>query len=451
MGYLEDWRARPGRKPLILRGARQVGKSTVLRQLGTQFDELVEIDFELNPETASLFEAKDPNVVVPLIEAYSNTDIVPGRTLVLLDEAQAAPQVLASLRYFHEKMPELHVVVAGSLLDFALGEGTFSVPVGRVEFMWLGPLTFEEFLGALGEHRLVSFVKELGASDDVPDAIHERLLARLRTYMTIGGMPEAVATYVRTGSFRECERVKRALLTGFEADFAKYGPKARPDRLRKVFRKSPRLVGQRFKYANVDRDERSKDLAPALEMLERARLIHRIRHSAGNGPPLGAERDDRKLKLLLLDVGLVSTACGLDVIAYEQADEITAVNAGALAEQLVGQHLLYAHPPWVEPNLYFWARERRGSRAEVDYLLSLGVTVAPVEVKAGKGGRLKSMHLFLRETGRRLGGRLDDRKPSILDTRTAIPDGDDVDYRLMSLPLYLCGQILRLVATDTPT
>ena len=258
-------------------------------------------------------------------------------------------------------------------------------------------------------------------------------------------MPEAVRVYLETGSFRAADDVKRALLSTFRDDFSKYGARVDYRRLDKVYQALPGLVGSRFRYVRIDRDERSRDLAPALDLLCRARVAQRVYRSAANGVPLGAELDERRTKLLFLDVGLVLTALGLSALDLEQAGDAMIVGRGAIAEQFVGQHLLYGRAPSVDPDLYFWAREKKGTSSEVDYVVSVGPCVVPVEVKAGATGRLKSLHVFLEQKGRTLGVRLNSEPPSLLHERTAVPGSPPIDYQLLSLPLYLVGQLRRLV------
>ncbi len=446
LDHLAYWKDRASRRPLVLRGARQVGKSTLVRLFAEQsFDHLVTIDFERDPRDATLFASADPAALLPRLEVRAGARIVPGRTLLFLDEVQAAPDALRALRYLHEERPDLHVIAAGSLLDLTLAEAQVPFPVGRVEFLHLGPMSLDEFLLGTGERSMAEWLGTLRPGDSLPEALHARAMELLRAYLVIGGMPEVVATWAKTRSLLECELVKQSLLSTFEADFAKYGPRVDLRRLSKMFRAAPRFVGQRFKYAHVDRDDRAAPLARALDQLVAARVVHRVRASSGNGVPLAAEADDRRFKVLFLDVGLLGRALGLDLREIDQADDVVAIHAGAIAEQHVGQHLLSAREPHEDPELYFWARELRSSTAEVDYLTLDGTQVIPVEVKSGVTGRLKSLHAFVREKGARLAVRLDRRPPSVTDAVTSLPDGHNVPFRLVSLPLYLAGHVGRIV------
>ena len=445
LAYLLDWNTRTSRKPLIVRGARQVGKSHLVRMLANEaFEHLLEINLETDVDAPSLFGSRDPGKIVDLLEVRYGVPVKPGKTLLFLDEIQAAPSLLAVLRDFFEKMPDLHVVAAGSLLDFALEDHTFSMPVGRIEYMHLGPMSFEEFLLALGKDRLQEYLARFEPGNEVPVAIHEELLRLLREFLVVGGMPASVLAFAESGRIQECAAVQQSILSTYRDDFAKYGRRVDQHRLVKLFAKVPALVGGKFMYSQVDREETSRELGRALEMLCRARVLHKVRHSHANGIPLAAEADDRRFKTLFMDVGMLCRSLGLTVLDIEGALDITLVNAGAVCEQFVGQHLLHGGQLFEEPELLCWMRQKKQSSAEVDYVIAIGETVVPVEVKAGKTGSLKSLHVFLREKKRTFGLRFNADKPSLLDAETSLSDGMQQPFRLLSLPLYLVGQTSRL-------
>ena len=444
LGYLETWKSRRDRKPFVLRGARQVGKSFLVRQFAeSQFDGIIEINFERNPEHASLFSTS-PTDTIRKLELLSGQKIEPGKTLVFLDEIQAAAPVFPTLRYFYEELPEQHVIAAGSLLEFVLEEHEFPMPVGRIEYLHLGPMLFEEFLLAAGKDQWVRFLEEFSLGEHIPEAIHSELLGLLRQFIVIGGMPAAIDAFLSSDSLLECDGVKHSILSTYQDDFSKYGRRVNHRRLTKVFRALPRLVGSRFAYVNIDRHERSRELAESLHMLALARVIHRVYHSASNGVPLGVDVNERKSKVLFLDVGLLVRALGLGLLDFERAEDLLFVNEGAVSEQFVGQHLLYSGQLFEEPELYFWAREKRNALAEVDYVISDGPTIIPIEVKAGKTGTLKSLHMFLSEKRSRLGVRLNTDTPSLLEVEAAAPGVEGNRYMLLSLPLYMVGQLRRL-------
>lgn len=445
LSYLRVWKDRQGRKPLVVRGARQVGKSYLVRLLAEDlFESVLEINLETDPTAPSLFASKDPRVILPLLEARYGRAIRPGAVLLFLDEIQAAPELFSGLRYFHERLPELHVIAAGSLPDFALTDREFSVPVGRIEYLNLGPMSFSEFLLAMDHPSLEQFLKGYAVGQEIPLSIHHELLRLLRQFLIVGGMPASVAAFLGPGAHRDSEAERQSILSTYREDFAKYAKRLDHRRLDMLFARIPRLVGSKFAYSRVDREERSRNLGRALDLLCLARVAYRVRHSAGNGVPLGAEADDRRFKVLFLDVGLLSRSCGLSVIDLERAEDLLLVNSGSVCEQFAGQHLLHGGEFFAEPELYCWMREKSQSSAEVDYLISVGKEVIPVEIKAGKTGTLRSLHVFLREKGREFGLRFNTDLPSFLTAETSTAGGESRPFRLLSLPLYLVEHASRL-------
>ena len=449
MNYLASWKDSPRRKPLVIRGARQVGKSYLAEQLAAHhLGSLVEVNFERTPEAGALFADKTPERILSRLELHSGCKITPGQTLLFLDEIQAAPEVFACLRYFHERMPSLHVMAAGSLLEFVLSDHTFSMPVGRIEYLHLGPVTYEEYLAASGRAHLAEFLEQYAVGDELPLPVHGQFMDALREYLVVGGMPEAVQAFVDSSSFLECDKVKQAILSTYRDDFSKYGDRVNVQRLQQVFQRLPQLVGAKFKHSHVDREAQARDIGKGLRLLCLARVAYKVHHSSANGVPLAAEIDARKFKALFLDVGLLCRACGLSLLEFEKADDIMLVNSGAVCEQFIGQHLLYSRQFFEEPELYYWSREKRQSSAEVDYVVSLGNQIVPIEVKAGTTGRLKSLHAFMLEKHRSFGLRFNTNVPSLLETAARLPNGEQLDYRLLSLPLYMVGQARRLWAAS---
>lgn len=234
------------------------------------------------------------------------------------------------------------------------------------------------------------------------------------------------------------------MLATYRDDFGKYAQRIQRRRVEKVFAQAPMQVGRKFMYRQVDREERARDLGDALRLLQLARVLHKVRHTHANGVPLGAEADERNFKILFLDVGLLCRGCGLRITDFPVADDALLVNRGAVCEQVVGQHLLHGGPFYVEPEIFYWMREARGSCAEVDFVAAIGDQVVPVEVKAGKTGTLKSMQVFLGEKQRRFGLRFNMNVPSLLTAETCLATGPRTAFRLLSLPLYLVGQAGRL-------
>jgi predicted AAA+ superfamily ATPase len=341
-------------------------------------------------------------------------------------------------------MPELHVIGAGSLLDFVLVDHNLSMPVGRIEYLHLGPMNFEEFLLAAGREKLRDFLVGYTPDRDFPPALHGELMRLVSQFLLVGGMPASLEAFLQSESHHESEAERQSIISTYRDDFAKYGRRVDPHRLRKVFAKVPQLVGSKFMYSRVDREERSRELGKALELLCLAGVIHRVRHTSANGIPLGAEADDRSFKVLFMDVGLLCRSCGLSLLDFQRAADVMLVNAGAVCEQFVGQHLLYSGEFYHDPEVYCWMRQKSQSSAEVDYVISIGDAIIPVEVKTGKTGALKSLHVFLREKGRSFGLRFNSDVPSLLDTETSLADRARKPFKLLSLPLYMIGQARRL-------
>lgn len=439
--YLQSWKNKPSRKPLIIHGARQVGKSYLVREFAKVENlELLEINFERNPGYAEAFLNREPKDCIEVLRLQFNKELTSGKSLLFLDEIQAQPLVIGRLRYFYEELPELHICAAGSLLDFALTEEPFSVPVGRLEYMYLGPMTFEEFLFALGEEKLNNYINNYRMSETFPKEIHEKLLALTLQYSLIGGMPESVKTYVETASLNLVNEVKQALIATFRDDFHKYKGRTDLSRLHVVFSRIPQIVGRQVKYVLIDRDDTAANLSRTLDLLCRARIAYRVRESLSNGVPLGAEASDRQFKLLFLDIGIMSSLLGLNIQTLLPKHEFELANDGSLAEQFIGQHLLYMEEPYLPPELYYWSRDKKGSSAEVDYIIASGNQVVPIEVKAGKTGKLRSIHVFLSEKKRMLAVRFNSALSEITEIKK-----ESSNAKLLSLPHYMVGQVRRLI------
>lgn len=435
-----------GRKPLLIRGARQTGKTTAIRMFTEECGlTLIELNMEKKWGFASLFQNNDPRKVIEAIELELNCDIDPETTLLFFDEVQASPALLALLRYFYEEIPEYAVVATGSLLEFVLASPEFSLPVGRIELYHMGPFSFEEFLSALDNKRALKYIRNCTIDDPVSSAVHDQLNMLTRLYMVVGGMPESITTYKESNSLREVERIKSGIIETFILDFNKYGSKANPVLLRKIFAALPAMLGRKVVYSNIDPHVRSKDLAPALDQLCLAKVVSKVFHSAANGLPLAAEVNDRFFKPLLLDVGLLLTQLHLNPVDVEHAEDINFVNRGSLAEQFIGQQLYHMAPSYRDPELYYWAREKKGASAEVDYICVDGHTrIVPVEVKSGKTGSLRSLQTIMQEKGFGVALRFNSAALSVVSEARVTPKGPAA-YQLLSLPHYLVQQVNRLL------
>jgi predicted AAA+ superfamily ATPase len=448
MSDLNDWKTRSDRKPLIIRGARQVGKTWLVREFARiHFENFIEINFDKTPNKTQLFKSRDIEKCLQLLEIDTDTEIIPGRTLLFFDEIQAGAEVLPLLRYFFEERPDLHVIAAGSLLEFLLTDHDFSMPVGRVEYLHMGPMDFDEFLLGLGQDRLFRFLTSFTLQDSIPESIHDTLMYYVQLFWVIGGMPAAIQSYGVDKKINAVGREHESILQTYEDDFSKYRRRIYPQRLRKVFRRLPALIGRKLKYVNIDPNEKSKDLAHTLHLLELARIYFPVKHSAGNGIPLGAEAKDRDFKPLYLDIGLAATSLGINLADLQMEEELIMINNGAMAEQFIGQHLLYKPQSYKRPELYYWNREKKSSQAEVDYLISCGSKVVPVEVKAGKTGSLKSLQVFISEKKSPLAVRFNSMEPSTFATKSSIAGKESVNFVLISLPMYLVCQLDRLLET----
>ena len=315
-------------------------------------------------------------------------------------------------------------------------------------------MEFEDFLEALGHSHLVEHLRSFSLSDieggAFPAALHLRLLDLLRQYWVVGGLPEAVSAYVEAdgipgGEFARVSRVQQNVVAAYRDDFNKYSHGRLRDRIQMVFDRLPVMVGRKFKYVEISRDHRAAELADALRHLCMAGVACRIHHTSANGVPLAAEANERHFKCLYLDVGLMCAALRLNVLDLGKED-LTLIIDGALAEQFVGQHLRFSGPRHQAPALYYWVREVRNAAAEIDYLMTVGRRVVPVEIKAGKTGSLRSLHQFLQEKRRDFGLRFNADVPSLLRDSRKLSTGTVVDYSLLSLPVYMTGQALRLVS-----
>ncbi len=394
---LVAWKQEKEGKPLLLRGARQVGKSSAVRELARQFDYFLEVNFEEQRQVHSLFEGDlDPRELAENLSIFYNIPVLPGKTLIFFDEIQACVPAISSLRFFYEKFTELHIIAAGSLLEFALAE-TPSFGVGRVRSLFMYPLSFDEYLVWVGEEALLNAKRKATPQKPLSEPIHQKLLAHLRRFMVIGGMPEVVASYLKHGDLLRCGHVLDDLITSLKADFVKYKKRVPFLRISEVFDSVVRQSGSKFVYNNAATEANHKQIREAVELLIMSGLVVPVTHSSANGLPLGAETNIKKRKLFLLDTGVVQRLLGLNIAEILLEYTFEAVNKGAIAEQYVGLELLKAGSRYRQEELYYWHREAKSSNAEVDYLLAKNGRIIPLEVKSGKKGTMQSLFLFLTE------------------------------------------------------
>jgi len=331
------------------------------------------------------------------------------------------------------------------LLDFALEEHSMSMPVGRIGYFYIEPLSFEEFLNANNKVGLLDYIKDYRLDSEVPDTIHNQLMELFKEYMIIGGLPAAVSNWSKEQSLIKVSQIHNNLLSAYRDDFGKYRGRISKDRLEDVMISVPKQLAQKFIYRRANPDMHSTQLNHALNLLNKARVSHKVISSHANGIPLAAETNDKYFKEILLDVGLCSAQLGLTLDEIQSTEEINLINKGGIAEQSVGQILRTVFPHFIDPALYCWMREDAGSSSEVDYILQHKSQVIPLEVKAGKTGTLKSLHYFMGKKGFNLAARVNSDYPSITDVKVKNTSGNPVQYKLISVPFYLLGQIHRLL------
>ena len=442
--HLLTWINSQNKKPLILRGARQVGKSTLVKNFAENNKYILnEINLELYKALDSIFATFDITRIIAELEAIIGRKIVVPNSILFLDEIQATPNAIAALRYFYEKYPSLPVIAAGSLLEFVMAKHSFSMPVGRVSFMHLGPMTFKEFLME-SKPELVNYIDNINLTETIPENAHNMLLQELRKYIFIGGMPESVKAFIETKSMQDSILIQNQILQSYENDFSKYASYKELDLLQKIFKRLPSVIGQKIKYVNIDKLELSRDIKKALDLLNKAKIFEQIHSTDCSGIPLSAHEKDTVWKPIFLDVGLYNNACGLKWNDISNTDDVTFVNEGHIAEQFIGQHLLYCGEFYEKPSLHYWLREKRSSNAEVDYVISNGKKIIPIEVKAGKRGTLKSLCQLVAEKNISHAVRFDTNMASIQKTEYSLPI-KKVSYNLISIPLYAVSEIYRIL------
>lgn len=432
---LLKWKDSPIRKPLLLRGARQVGKSYLIESFGkTYFDNCITVNFEKSKEYLDCFETLKPENICKAIALLSSQKIIPGKTLLFLDEIQDCPNAIRALRYFKENMPELHVIGAGSLLELKLNEADYRMPVGRVSFMFLHPLSFTEFLTAF-DPGAADYFSEASIKTPYPLAIHEHFLRALRVYFVQGGMPAVLAAHLNGADINDLLEVQANILNTYRNDLGHYDSEADLSLLKHCFEVLPRCVSEQIKYSKLAPEVRSKDLKRALSVLEQVNIINSVVATTAQGLPLARTQNEKKFKYCFLDVGLVKRMNQLDASVLLNQD-LMLLDQGVLAEQFVGQELL-AHSDYYEKHqLYFWSRDEQGGRAEIDFLTVIDGQIFPIEVKSGATGRLRSLHQYLLEHDCPFGIRIS-MAPLSFEEKSG--------SKILSVPLYLISELPRLV------
>lgn len=394
---LLDWSKEQNRKPLLLRGARQVGKTTAIRHLADHFEYFAEIDFNDRKDIHYLFDGTySPLEICQLLSILIRVPIIPGRTLLFFDEIQSCPAAINRLRYFYEKYPEIHLIAAGSLLEFAL-ESLPSYGVGRIRSIFMYPFSFEEFLWASGDEFLAKAINQASPQNPLPEAIHNQAIRQLKAFLALGGMPDVVARYCEDGNILECQRILSELILSFRDDFAKYRNKVPALRIDAVFRSVAEQGLGKFVYNRVNSDGNTEQIRTALETLILAGLIYPVTHTSANGIPLGAEINEKYRRMIYMDTGLLQCILGLGLSDFFASSDIQVINRGAIAETFVGTEIIKSSSCYNPRPLYCWHREKSGSNAEVDFVVQKGEEVYPIEVKSGIKGSMQSMRIFLKQ------------------------------------------------------
>lgn len=446
---LIEWKHRKNRSPLILRGARQVGKTYTVEEFGkAEFKKFLKIDLEEKPELKKLFFDNDVKRILAELSILFNQDIIVKDTLLFIDEIQVCPDALRSLRYFKEILPELHVIGAGSLLDHTLNEMKTPMPVGRIEFLNMYPMNFKEFLMAIKQEKLKAYIEEFDFSTSFSELIHNQISQYLRFYFFIGGMPAAVKLYAEDNKLTEIQRVQNNLLTSMQYDFAKYGTRSQLTYMQTALKYCGRFPGRKIKYSNIDKDIRSTYLKDAINKLELSRIIYKVKHSNSAKVPLAGHVKENVYKTMFMDIGFVNQ---LNQIELNSPENLITANEGMLAEQFVAQELLNSQPAYISPELFYWSRENKNSNAELDFIFQHKNKLYPVEVKAGKTGTLKSLQVYLYEKKLKNGIRFNMDIPNIgnFKTKVNVPGKNaEIVWTLISLPLFMVSELGRIIDSN---
>ncbi len=401
---LQEWKHGSSLKPLLLRGARQVGKSWAVEHLGESFDYFIEVNFEKRPEVKEVFQkVHDVHELANNLGMLYNKPVEAGKTLLFLDEIQASPEAIRSLWSFKEDFPDLHVIAAGSLLEFTLKELP-SFGVGRIRSLFVYPFSFDEFLVAEGKSTWVQAKQEASAEKPLFTALHQDLVQHYRTFLMVGGMPASVAAWVTAHDYRKCQTELDDIQLAYYDDFAKYAKKVDPTLLRNTLQSVILQIGNKFMYSKVEGGYRAEEVKKALGLLCDAGIIKRVSHTAANGLPLGAGVNEKFRKYIYLDSGLLLRILDMDLGSARQLSELILagsvedlVNKGGLAEMVLGWEMVKYNNPRSQHDLYYWENTAEGTRSEVDYIVARDLKVLPVECKAGVSGKMKSLRLFMRQ------------------------------------------------------
>jgi len=438
--YLNQWRTKERRKPLIVRGARQVGKTVAVKLFAEEyFENLIVLNLEKD-EVQSFFKQVIPiGELIQLIQLKTGEKIIPGETLLFIDEIQNSSIAMTQLRYLYEEMPNLHVIAAGSLLEIKIKQEGLSIPVGRVEYCYMYPVTFVEFIKAKKDEETSNFLANITPDSKISDAVHQVLSKKYNEYSIVGGMPEAVDEYIKHSSFINLDPIYESIITGYRDDVFKYASKAKGQYIQHVIENSPIYAGKIIKYEKFGGSGyRSREMKEAFDIAEKAMIVTRVSASASKKSPI--IRNLRKSsKLLFLDTGLVNYRLGVRNEILSNRD-LNSIYQGQVAEQIVGQSLqTFTHLKQLD--FAYWYRDRGSSIAEVDYIIPFNQHLVPIEVKSGKSGRLKSLHLFMAESQQPLAVRVYSGGLKVQKIQTS----NTSSFLLLSVPFYLLDRLKSIV------
>lgn len=442
---LLEWKHGASLKPLLLRGARQVGKSSAVEHLGESFDYFIEVNFEKRPEMIEVFERiHDVHELASSLSMLYNMPVEAGKTLLFLDEVQASPDAIKSLWSFKEDFPDLHVIAAGSLLEFTLKDLP-SFGVGRIRSLFVYPFSFDEFLIAEGKASWVKAKKEASSEKPLLTALYNDLVHHYRTFLMVGGMPASVAAWVTSHDYRHCQTELDDIQLTYYDDFAKYAKKVDPTLLRNTLQSVILQIGSKFTYSKVEGAYRTEEVKKALGLLCDAGIIKRVSHTAANGLPLGAETNNKYRKYIYLDSALLLRILDMDMGSARQLTELIVagtaedlVNKGGLAEMVLGWEMVKYNNPRSQHDLYYWENTAEGTRSEVDYLIARDMKVLPIECKSGTSGKMKSLRFFMRQKHLTNAVRCSLENFATLEyhDKVAMDQNDEVVRRIQIIPLF---------------
>ncbi|MCL2444225.1 MAG: AAA family ATPase [Treponema sp.] len=422
------WKNDKEHKVLLIRGARQVGKSSSVKKLAESFDHFLEIDLEKHQEIHSIFDGSlNPKEISEKLSITFKTPVIPGKTLLFFDEIQGCPNAIRSLRYFYEDYSELHVIAAGSLLEFAL-ETLPSFGVGRIRSLFMYPLSYKEFLYANGEDALWDEVCNSSPEKPLLELFHKKCLEYLRKFLIIGGMPGVTVDYIQNSQIHKTQNNLSDLVTSLKSDFSKYKKNVSDLRISTVFNAAVNQNSNVFNYSKVEQLN-YRQVKDCIDLLQNSGLIIPVLHTSANALPLGAEVNIKKQKYILLDTGILQRLLNLELSDLLLNDDISLINKGSIAEQFAGLEILKSSSCYLQNNLYFWSREKPQSNAEIDYIIQKNEKVIPIEVKSGSTGKMQSMFVFINEKKSEYGVRVSLENFSIYD-------------KIRVYPLYAVGNLI---------